>query len=130
MKIATYTKNMIYIKEIIKKNIFYNSNNIGKCLSLFCCFVSDKFLFIVIKKKKKWIFYRPRQHFILFAKFKLQKLPYVKLITSSKYWIHFCKIAAIKSTQYLKLTHKKSYRKSTQYFDDVIIILLWVVFEA
>ena len=51
-------------------------------------------------------FHRPRQHFGLFAKFKLQKLPQVKLMTSSRYWELFCKIAAIKSTQYLKVLNK------------------------
>ena len=33
--------------------------------------------------------------FVLFTKFKLQKLPKVKLVTSSKYWVLFCVIAAI-----------------------------------
>ena len=50
--------------------------------------------------------HRPRQHFVLFTKFKLPKLPKVKFMTSSKYWVLFCKIAAIKSTQYLKMPNK------------------------
>ena len=43
--------------------------------------------------------------FVLFTKFKLQKLPKVKLMTSSKYWVLFCVIAAIKSTQYLNIEY-------------------------